>query len=115
MIDSYFYLVEGRKIQDLKRYTVQNFAIIYNQVRPEEEELQRQPSHKNLRLSVYHACRVFWDGRLAELSSKTPERFYPATSESRCRISQANIRQRSGSTRKEEEEESKEPQVSGTP
>lgn len=24
MIDSYFYLVEGRKIQDLKRYTVQN-------------------------------------------------------------------------------------------
>jgi hypothetical protein len=44
---------------------------------------------------------IFWYKSLAESSSKRPERFYLATDRRRCRVSQLNIRQSSGSPAEE--------------
>lgn len=69
------------------------------------DEKSNQP--QNLPTTVLLACPVFWDRRIAESSSKRPERLYQATNESKCTSPQLNIRCSSGSTEEDEEEKLK--------
>lgn len=58
-------------------------ATFRKQARPQLQGLGQEVSHKNLQPTFYPACRMFLDQSLAELSSKTPDRFHPTADESK--------------------------------
>lgn len=68
-------------------------VIFCNHAKRQSRMIRTSSQPHNLQWTAFPVYRVFWNGNLAEFSSKRPEKLPPATDRSRCKVPQTNTGQ----------------------